>query len=51
MVPNDGRGTPRMELVELESAVVDEGGSAGGLAGSADFATWTCPAEPSATSA
>ena len=25
MVPNDGRGTRRMELVELESAVVDEG--------------------------
>jgi hypothetical protein len=29
MVPNDGRGTQRMELVELESAVVDEGWSAG----------------------
>jgi hypothetical protein len=29
MVPNDGRGTRRMERVELESAVVDEGGSAG----------------------
>jgi hypothetical protein len=29
IVPNDGTGTRRVELVEPESAVVDEGGSSG----------------------